>query len=64
MASTKDLTAAEVSALLTSAGVDLSELTITDDPAVWTDIETGVSGTSVRIIGPAAARRMAGHSAV
>lgn len=55
------LTAAEVSTILTEAGVDLSELVITDDPAVWTDIFTGESGTSVRIDGPKQARRAASN---
>lgn len=56
---TTDLTAAEVTALLAAAGVDLSELTISDDPAVWTNVETGESGRSVRVQGPKHARRAA-----
>lgn len=61
MASTmsKSLTAAEVVAILAEAGVDTSRLTITDDPAVWTNVDTGESGTSVRISGPKDARRAA-----
>jgi hypothetical protein len=55
----KNLTAAEVTTILTEAGVDLSELTITDDPTVWADFETGAQGTSVRIDGPKEARRAA-----
>gem|GEM_PF-6069911 len=59
----KTLTADEVRALLTEAGVDQSALTITDDPAVWTNIETGDSGTSVLVTGPKEARRLA-HNAL
>lgn len=53
------LTADEVTTILAEAGVNLSALTISDDPTVWTDIETGASGTSVRIEGPKEARRAA-----
>jgi hypothetical protein len=55
------LTAAEVSAMLTAADVDLSELTISDDPDVWVDVDTGQGGTSVRVDGPKEARRAAGN---
>ena len=57
----KSLIAAEVREILTGAGVDQSQLTITDDPAVWTDIFTGESDTSVRIDGPKVARRAASN---
>jgi hypothetical protein len=53
----KTLTADEVRAML--ADVDHSTLTITDDPAVWIDLFTGESGTSVRIDGPEEARQAA-----
>lgn len=53
------LTAEEVRAILAGADVDHSQLTITDDPAVWTNIETGVSGTSVLIEGANDVRRAA-----
>ncbi len=46
------LTSERVRTMLADAGVDHSRLTITDDPDVWTDIETGRSSTSVRIRGP------------
>jgi len=55
----KSLTASEVDAILVLAGVDSSALTISDDPAVWTNIETGENGTSVRIDGPEETRRAA-----
>jgi hypothetical protein len=57
----KTLTARGVRTILGRAGVDYSALTITDDPAVWTNIETGKSGTSVRIDGPKEARLKAFH---
>lgn len=53
------LTARGVKTMLTRAGVDYSALTITDDPDVWVDIETGIGSTSVRIEGPEDARRQA-----
>lgn len=59
MATGTGLTADEVRALLAQAGVDRSGLCITDDPTVWTDIESGVSRTSVRIEGPEQVRRAA-----
>jgi hypothetical protein len=46
------LTARGVKAILTRAGVDHSGLTITDDPAVWVDLDTGKSSTSVVVSGP------------
>lgn len=55
----KPLTADEVRSILTEAGVDHSALTIANDPAVWTNVETGKQGTSVRIDGPEEARRAA-----
>ncbi|HET9974331.1 MAG TPA: hypothetical protein VFQ68_39280 [Streptosporangiaceae bacterium] len=51
------LTAAEVAAMLAGAGVDCSALDIRDDPAVWRDLETGRSYTSVVIRGPEGPRR-------
>jgi hypothetical protein len=57
----RTLTADEVRALLTEAGVDQSGLTIIDDTAVWTNFTTGESGTSVLVKGPKDARRAA-HS--
>lgn len=57
----QELTARDVQEILTQAGVDHSALTIVDDPAVWTNIETGKSGTSVRIDGPKDARQQAFH---
>jgi hypothetical protein len=52
----KALTARGVKTMLSRAGVDYSALTITDDPAVWTDLETGRRSTSVKIEGPKEAR--------
>jgi hypothetical protein len=54
-----ELTARGVKMMLTRAGVDYSALTITDDPAVWTNVETGVGHTSVVIAGPKEARSRA-----
>jgi hypothetical protein len=54
-----NLTAAGVKVMLDEAGVNLSQLTISDDPTVWTNVETGAHGTSVRIDGPKGARRAA-----
>lgn len=48
----RPLTARGVKAMLGRANVDYSALTITDDPAVWTDLETGRASTSVKICGP------------
>jgi hypothetical protein len=59
MTMAQPLTAEEVRAILTEAGVDYSQLTITDDPAVWTSFETGASGRSVLVEGPEDARRAA-----
>lgn len=42
-----------------AGGVDHARLTIVADPAVWTDLESGTSGTSVRICGPAMVRQHA-----
>jgi hypothetical protein len=54
------LTARGVKAMLTRAGVDYSALTITDDPAVWVDVETGVGTTSVVVRGPKPQRHQVG----
>lgn len=51
------LTARGVKMILTRAGVDYSALTITDDPDVWVDLETGKGTTSVKIEGPDEPRR-------
>lgn len=51
------LTARGIKNMLTRAGIDYSGLTFTDDPAVWTDVETGASSTSVKVEGPYALRR-------
>ena len=53
------LTVRGVKTMLTRAGVDYSALTITYDPAVWTDVETGRWSTSVLIKGPEEARQAA-----
>ena len=53
------LTARGVKVMLRRAGVDYSALTITEDPAVWTNVETGACGHSVVISGPREARRAA-----
>ncbi len=64
----KTLSACEVRAILTRSGVDqtdlaiTADLAITDDPAVWTNVETGESGTSVRVDGPKPARLAAFHA--
>ena len=55
----RDLTARGVKAMLTRAGVDYSALTITHDPTVWTDLETGAQSTSVKIEGPKTQRETA-----
>jgi hypothetical protein len=55
MAITK-LTARGVKVMLTRARVDYSDLTITDDPAIWTDLDGGNPRTSVVIRGPKEAR--------
>jgi hypothetical protein len=57
MVSSPPLTARGVKAMLTRAGIGYSALAITDDPAVWTNVETGARSTSVKIEGPDAARR-------
>lgn len=48
-------------AMLTRAGVDHPALEIRDEPAVWTNAETGQRSTSVVVSGPkdAASRRQA-----
>ncbi len=58
----QNLTASEVIAILNEAGIDLSQLTISDDHAVWTDVFGGTTGTSVRIDGPKKARKDAGRA--
>lgn len=45
------LTARGVKNMLGRAGVDHSALTITDDPAIWVDLETGRASNSVKIEG-------------
>lgn len=57
----RPLTARGVRAILTRSGVDHSALTITDDPAEWRDVMTGVAHTSIRIEGPKEPRRDASH---
>jgi hypothetical protein len=59
---TRAITARGVKAMLARSGVDYSALVITDDPAVWTDVETGEQTTSVVIEGPKEARRPAFHA--
>jgi len=54
-------TARGLKAMLTRAGVDHSGLDIRDDPAVWTNVETGERGTSVVVSGPGETRRRAFH---
>lgn len=56
---TRQLTARAVKAMLSRAGVDHSGLEIADDPAVWTDVETGRQATSVVIRGPEEQRHLA-----
>jgi hypothetical protein len=48
--------------MLARSGVDYSGLTITDDPVVWRDVETGERSTSVVIEGPKDARLAAFHA--
>jgi hypothetical protein len=55
------LTARAVKAMLTRAGVDCSALEIRDDPAVWRDLSTGRTSTSVIIEGPKELRHAASH---
>jgi hypothetical protein len=57
--SARPLTVRGVKAMLARARVDYAALTITHDPAIWTDLETGRSSTSVRIAGPRKARQAA-----
>jgi hypothetical protein len=57
----RPLTARGVKNLLGRAKVDYSALTITDDPAVWTDLETGFASTSVIIEGPRLTRERAAY---
>jgi hypothetical protein len=52
----RQLTAREVTAMLAQAGVDCSGLDITDDDAVWRDLDGGNPRTSVVIRGPKEAR--------
>jgi hypothetical protein len=59
VSATKPLTARGVKRMLTRAGVDHSALTITDDSAVWANLETGATSTSVVIRGDDEARRQA-----
>jgi hypothetical protein len=56
------LTARGVKTMLARAGVDYSELTITDDPAIWTDLDGGNPRTSVVIRGPEEARNRVWHA--
>lgn len=55
----RPLTPRGVKAMLTREGVDYSALTITHDPEVWRDVETGVGSTSVKVEGPSPERRAA-----
>ena len=57
--SARPLTARGVKMMLARAGIDHSKLTITYDPAVWTDLETGAQSTSVKIEGPREQREAA-----
>ena len=57
--SARPLTVRGVKTMLRRAGVDYSSLTITHDPDVWTDLETGARSTSVKIEGPREARQAA-----
>jgi hypothetical protein len=59
---TRPLTARGVKAMLARSGIDCSRLTITDDPTVWRDLETGERTTSVVIEGPEAARTAASRA--
>jgi hypothetical protein len=55
----RPLTARGLKAILTRAGVDHAALEIRDDPAIWTNVETGERGTSVVVSGPEEPRRQA-----
>lgn len=55
----RPLSARGLKAMLTRAGVDHSALEIRDDPAVWTNVETGEQSTSVVVSGPKDTRRQA-----
>jgi hypothetical protein len=55
----RPLTARGLKAILTRAGVSHSALEIRDDPAVWTNVETGERSTSVVVGGPKELRRQA-----
>jgi hypothetical protein len=57
MTSHRPLTARGLKAILTRAGVDHSALTITDDPTVWTDVESGERTAQVKVAGPKDVRR-------
>jgi hypothetical protein len=59
---TRPLTARGVKAMLARSRVDASQLTITDDPEVWHDLETGERVTYVKITGPKKARLAAWHA--
>ena len=58
----RPLTARGLEAILTRAGIDHSALEIRDDPAVWTNVETGERSTSVVVSGPKEPRRQAFHA--
>jgi hypothetical protein len=55
----KPLTARGVKLILSRNGVNHSALTITDDPQMWTDLDTGAKTASVKIEGPKELRRAA-----
>jgi hypothetical protein len=55
----RPLTARGLKAVLTRAGVGHSALQIRDDPAVWTNAETGERSTWVIVIGPKESRSQA-----
>jgi hypothetical protein len=57
----RPLTSRGLKAMLTRGGVDHSGLQVEDDPAVWTNVETGERGTSVVVSGPKQARLQASH---
>ena len=59
MTARRPLTARGLKAMLTRAGVDHSALEIHEDPAVWTNVETGQRSTSVVVSGPKEAREAA-----
>jgi hypothetical protein len=51
------MTARGVKVMLTREGVDYSALTLTDDPRVWTDVETRCQGTAAAPSACGAARQ-------